>query len=148
MKNKFRKGIYVIFNYFRWYIIFVTFFYLDHASLLPKIKQELQIFTSHEILIFFYTWMISVLFNTIKNRFSIASQSFKISSSSSLLLTALLLLFRIMDFCEKFSPRREDRHFSNIFYFQSLYSLVLQKRRFLVLQSRLSQKFLWRLKRL
>ena len=40
MKNKFRKGIYVIFNYFRWYIIFVTFFYLDHASLLPKIKQE------------------------------------------------------------------------------------------------------------
>ena len=73
----------------------------------------------------------------------------KISARSSALLIVLLLFFKIMDSLWKASPRRQDRQFSKIFYCRrELYGLVSQKKRLLVLRSKLTQKFLWRLKRL
>ena len=70
-----------------------------------------------------------------------------ISANSSLLLIVLLLLFKIMDSLWKAFSEKRGRQFSKLFYCQrQLCGLVSAKIRSIVLQSKLTEKFLWRLK--
>ena len=74
--------------------------------------------------------------------------SLKISASYSLLLIVLLLLFKIMDsFWKAYSKKRVPIVFQNFLLFETMWSIFPEKR-LLVLRSKLTHKFLWRLKRL
>ena len=73
----------------------------------------------------------------------------KISAISTLSPIILLLLFKIMDSLRKaFSKRKEQTVFQNFLLWESPLWFSVPKKRLLVLRSKLTQTFLWRLKRL
>ena len=73
----------------------------------------------------------------------------KISAISTLSPIILLLLFKIMDSLRKaFSERKGQTVFQNFLLSESPLWFSVPKKRLLVLRSKLTQTFLWRLKRL
>ena len=70
----------------------------------------------------------------------------KISAISTLSPIILLLLFKIMDSLRKaFSKRKEQTVFQNFLLWESPLWFSVPKKRLLVLRSKLTQTFLWRL---
>ena len=122
MKSKFWENVNVIFNYFYRYITFLTSFLKSRLCISAKILFFVlnDLYRSWNVY-FFNIWMIFVLFNSVKHRIGMSELALlvaKVSSifkvfhkftNSSLLLTVLLLLFKIMDslwkaFSEKKGP--------------------------------------------
>ena len=176
MKNKFWKNINVIFNYFHRYITFLTSFFLSRlwisAKILffvSKLKQNCRSLPLMKCLIFFILGWSSYFLIALKtgsvmpqlaillarvlsiSKFStiLLKYLLKIYDSSSLLLTILLLLFKIMDSLWKtFSEKIGLTVFQNFLLSETTWWSCFPKKRILVLRSKLTQKFLWRLKRL
>ena len=73
----------------------------------------------------------------------------KISASSSLCLIVLLLLFKIIDsLWIAFSEKRGPTVFHNFLLSETTLWSSFPKKRLIVLRSKLTQKFIWQLKRL